>query len=470
VGTTITRIRPPTARARYSARVRATIALVLAAALAVPAPARAEDPAAEVTAEESIPCTRSADCVQAVHHGSVCVEQHCRPYEDGWSLLDWVGLAREARGTPPPFVLLPAILPAIGYNPAMGALFGVTGTLGMYLGPPATTTISSLQTVALYSTMAQLTVQVSTTILTTDNEWELQGDWRFLLFNQKTYGLGTGPQALWAEPTVEDFNLVRVHQTVLKKVWGDLYVGLGYRLDSVYGIEERGMDLSSPSPVVGPAYAYSVANGFNPGQYVVSGGTLAALYDSRDSTINPYRGIYGSASFTVNPTWLGSSQASTNMEAQFRAFVPLSDDVPRNVLGFWLYYRGITSGTAPYVTLPSIGWDQKNRTGRGYLQGRWRGTQELYGEAEWRFRITNNGLFGGVVFANAGSFAAPYFQASGPGWSYTSEKVGLLQFIRPAGGFGLRFMMNRDSRTNVALDFAVGERSFGVWFNAGEYF
>jgi hypothetical protein len=31
-------------------------------------------------------------------------------------------------------------------------------------------------------------------------------------------------------------------------------------------------------------------------------------------------------------------------------------------------------------------------------------------------------------------------------------------------------MMNRDSRTNVTLDFAFGERSFGVWFNAGEYF
>jgi hypothetical protein len=158
------------------------------------------------------------------------------------------------------------------------------------------------------------------------------------------------------------------------------------------------------------------------------------------------------------------------VDAQFRAYVPLSDDVPRNVIGVWLLYRGITSGVAPYLTLPSIGWDQKNRTGRGYIQGRWRGTQELYGEVEWRFRITNNGLLGGVVFANASSFAAPAFQVSGPGWSFTNDKVGLLQFIRPAGGLGLRFMMNRDSRTSVSLDFALGESSFGVWFNAGEYF
>ncbi|MEI7703426.1 MAG: BamA/TamA family outer membrane protein [Deltaproteobacteria bacterium] len=449
---------------------RPLAALLLVAALGAPAAALPDDPAAEAASEAAVPCTCSADCVRQIHYGSVCVEKRCQPYDDSWSLLDWVGLAREAKGTPPPFVLLPAILPAIGYNPAMGALFGVTGTLGMYLGPATTTTISNMQAVALYSTMNQLTIQVSTTVLTARNEWELQGDWRFLLFNQKSYGLGTGPQAMSAVAFVEDFNLVRLHETVLRNVWADLYLGLGYRLDAYYGVQAKAMDLDSPSPVVDPGYAYSVAYGFNPGQQVLSGASLAVLYDSRDSTIDPYRGIYGSATFTVNPTWLGSSLASTGMEAQFRAYVPLSDDVPRNVLGFWLFYRGISSGAAPYLTLPSIGWDQKNRTGRGYVQGRWRGTQELYGEVEWRFRITNNGLLGGVVFANAETFASPAFQATGPGWSYGSEKVGLMQFIRPAGGVGLRFMMNRDSRTNVSLDFALGESSFGVWFNAGEYF
>ena len=445
-------------------------AFLLAALLAAPLVARPVDPVAEEAAEAAVPCACSADCVQRIHHGSVCIDGRCKPYEDAWSLLDWVGLAREEKGTPPPFVLLPAVLPAVGYNPAMGALFGLTGTLGMYLGPAATTTISSLQGVALYSTMSQLTIQLSTTVLTARNEWEFQGDWRFLLFNQKTYGLGTGPQAMSAAAMNEDFNLVRIHQTVLRSVFRDLYVGLGYRLDRYYDVQDTNMDLTAPEPVVGPDYAYSLAYGFSPHQATLSGATLAVLFDSRDSTIDPYRGYYGSATFTVNPTWLGSSQPSTNLEAQFRVYAPLSDDVPRNVLGFWLYYRGVTSGVAPYLTLPSIGWDQKNRTGRGYVQGRWRGTQELYGEVEWRFRITDNGLLGGVVFANAQSFAAPAFQASGPGWTYASEKVGVLAFVRPAGGFGLRFMMNRDSRTNVALDFAFGESSFGVWFNAGEYF
>ncbi len=371
---------------------------------------------------------------------------------------------------PPPYVLLPALLPAVGYNPAMGALFGVTGTLAMYLGPATDTTISSLQAVALYSTMAQLTVQLSTTVMSPGNQWELQGDWRFLLFNQKTYGLGTGPTAMSAPASVDDFDLVRIHETVYRNVWNALYAGVGYRLDRYYAVQDKGMDLTGPAPVVGPNYAYSLAYGFDPNQYTVSGVTLSALYDSRDSTLDPYRGYYGLVNFTMSPTWLGSSKTSSSLEAQFRAYVPMNVSVPRDVLALWVYYRGVTSGDVPYLALPSIGWDQKNRTGRGYVQGRWRGTQELYAEAEWRFRITNDGLLGGVLFANAESFASPAFQASGPGWSYTSPKSGLLQYVRPAAGFGLRFMLNRDSRTNVTLDFAFGESSFGVWFNAGEYF
>ena len=447
------------------------LAFLTAAALLVAASAAgAEDPADEEAREARVACTRSADCARLIHHGSVCVEGHCAPYEDDLSLLDWIGLGREERGTPPPFVLLPAILPAVGYNPAMGALFGAVGTLGMYLGPASTTTISSAQAVALYSTMSQLTLQLTSTVMSSGNDWQLQGDWRFLLFNQETYGLGSGPQALGAEGMKEDFNLVRLHEFALRRIWGSLYAGLGYRLDRYYAIKDVGMDLAAPQPVVGQNYAYSLAFGFDPSQYTVSGAAVQLLYDSRDSTLNPYRGLYGLVAFTVNPTWLGSSRASTGVEAQLRAYVPLSADVPRDVLAFWAYFRGSTSGATPYLALPAIGWDAKNRSGRGYLQGRWRGTQEAYAEAEWRFRITNNGLLGGVVFANASSFASPAYAASGPGWSFTSDKVGLFQYVRPAGGVGLRFLLNRDSRSNVTLDFAVGERSFGVWFNAGEYF
>ena len=42
-------------------------------------------------------------------------------------------------------------------------------------------------------------------------------------------------------------------------------------------------------------------------------------------------------------------------------------------------------------------------TGRGFTQGRFRGKNFVYGEADYRFGIARNRLLGGVAFANAQS-------------------------------------------------------------------
>ena len=176
-----------------------------------------------------------------------------------------------------------------------------------------------------------------------------------------------------------------------------LYLGLGYRLDSYYAVQDQEHGPPGPerrwwartTPTAWPTDS-TRTRARSPAL------TLAVALRQPGLDHRPvHAGTTGRRTSPSSPTLLGSSQASTSVEAQFRAYVPLNEAVPRDVLGFWLYYRGITSGVAPYLSLPAIGWDQKNRTGRGYVQGRWRGTQELYGEVEWRFRITNNGLLGG---------------------------------------------------------------------------
>ena len=144
----------------------------------------------------------------------------------------------------------------------------------------------------------------------------------------------------------------------------------------------------------------------------------------------------------------------------------LDANIPRNVLAFWVLAQGVTGGNLPYFALPAIGWDARGRTGRGYVQGRFRGTAEVYLESELRFRLTDDGFLGGVVFANVSTFSRP--AVSVPGYFNAGEP--LFQNLRPAGGVGLRFMMNRASRTNVTLDFAFSETGFGVYLGAGEAF
>ncbi len=98
----------------------------------------------------------------------------------------------KANAQPQPFVLYPSIIPAIGYNPALGFLIGLVSKAGMLLGDASDTTMSSASLLVLLTTNKQLVLQLGTTILTSHDDWEFIGDWRFLLYNQETYGLSTG--------------------------------------------------------------------------------------------------------------------------------------------------------------------------------------------------------------------------------------------------------------------------------------
>src|SRR5208337_4623240 len=95
-----------------------------------------------------------------------------------------------------------------------------------------------------------------------------------------------------------------------------------------------------------------------------------------------------------------------------------------------------------YLNLPSLGWDDYNNTGRGYVQGRFTGNNLVYLESEYRFHITANGLFGGVVYGNVESIVK-------------SINDGIHKII-PGYGAGLRFKFNKDSDTNVCVDYAFG--------------
>ena len=444
---------------------------LLVALLLVPAVRAAEDAPA---------CEDSARCRTRFGNGSICAWGRCEPYRDETDLFIAVGLAEKKAARPKAYEPLLAVLPAFAYNPTVGFLFGGVGLFGIYLGDPDTTTISNVQAVVYYTTKNQFVTQLSSTLLTDGNTWELQLDWRFMLFNQDTFGLGTGHTPVSSGFTLNgvgttaavqggqpmEMNLLRFHQLALRKVWGDLYAGAGLAFDRYYGIEDRNLDLSASPPVVTSHYAYSVIEGFGTRAYNANGVSVNVLYDSRDSNINAYRGVYASLSYQGNPTWLGSSKNSSLLSGEFRTYLGLSSDVPRNVLAFWVVAQGQVTGALPYLALPSIGWDARNRTGRGWIQGRFRGTAEVYTEAEWRFRITSNGLLGGVVFANMSTFTRPPVSYAG----YSEPGESLFEHPQFAGGAGLRIMENRQSRTNITLDLTVAQKTIGLYFGAGEAF
>jgi hypothetical protein len=447
------------------------------AALALATLSAAAPPAAAPAAAPG--CTASTSCAREVGYGSVCVDGRCGRYMDARDLLEMIKLKR-SRGKLEPWKLYPSIIPSVGYTPQNGFLVGITTLTGVYLGDPETTTISNVALIGFYTSKNQVILMSRHVAMLPGNAWQLQGDYRLFVTNQPTYGLGSGREteygvSVGGQGTTAivqgqqdmDFDFVRLHQSALKRLGSSpWYAGASYRLDRYFEIVDRQLALEATPPAVTSHWAYSEQFGFSKKAYGASGVGAELVYDSRDSTISAYRGWYVNPSFRVYPKALGSSQDATYAQLDLRTYVGLSDDVPRNVLAFWFLGAGVTSGRLPYLALPSIGWDFGNRSGRGYVQGRFRGDAELYAEAEWRFRLTRDGFLGGTVFANASTFSRPAVAVAG----YSEKREELFATVRPAGGFGLRFMMNREARNAVTLDFGFGQDSFGVYFGAGEVF
>jgi len=180
------------------------------------------------------------------------------------------------------------------------------------------------------------------------------------------------------------------------------------------------------------------------------------LFDSRDNSINPSKGGYVNFEFRTSTKFTGSTSNWESVVLDARKYYELPEGSD-NILALWSYDWIILNGKPGYLDLPSTSWDANSATGRGYIQGRFRGSQMVYAEGEYRFKITSNGLIGGVAFLNAESLSA--------------QQGTKLQAIQPGYGPGLRVKLNKISKTNITIDYGFGnEGSRGLFIDVGEAF
>ncbi len=350
--------------------------------------------------------------------------------------------------------LYKAFLPIVGYTPANGFLMGIGVSGSIYLGDPQTTKISTIITNINVTAKNQVVTNLRSNIYSNNNNWIFQGDTRLLFFSQETYGLGINFDNAVEEPM--RFNYFRFNQSVYRKLTGSLYAGAGFALDRHYKIRDERRLITLP-PETNHS-SYSSRNNFSPLDYTTSGVLIGLLYDSRDNSIFTRKGQYAQLYYRMNQTALGSDQNSTRLFTEYRGFLPVSKN-NNKVLGFWFWQSLQTSGTQPYLSLPSITWDMYNRSGRGYIQGRIRGENFAYAETEYRFPISKNGLFSGVAFGNISTA------------SNKSINQKLYNEFAAGYGLGLRVKMDKRTNTNLAIDYGMGRNgSNGIYFNLQETF
>jgi len=359
--------------------------------------------------------------------------------------------------------IYPSFLPIPGYNPALGFVIGAGVSAGVIMGNSNTTHLSTLLSNITVTTKKQLNVNIRSNIYLKDDRWILQGDWRWLLFSQDTYGLGVNfDDVLVGGPTKQPmgFNYIRFNENIYRSIKGHFYAGIGFSFNHHYAIDDQLLDTIGPNRFITAHYNYSTANQLPTDRYTSVGLSFNLLFDSRDNTANPRKGHYAQVYIKTNNEWLGSTSNNTSLYYEYRTYLHLSKQKNKDaILGFWTWADLLLSGRQPYLQTPAISWDMYNRSGRGYIQGRIRGESLWYGETAYRFPISKNRFLGGVAFFNLTTASN---QLSG-------EKLG--NKFAPGYGMGVRIKISKITDTNISIDYGRGAgKSSAIYFNLQEAF
>lgn len=340
-----------------------------------------------------------------------------------------------------------SLVPTAGGAPGGGTAIVTAVNAAFYTGPRTTTSLSTVSFYPWFSFNGKFVLPLRHLIWLPQNKYLWKGDTRYMRYPQETWGLGGNNEK--DEYFFLDYDYIRFYQILLKRVGKNLLLGGGYSLDRHYDISVNG-DTLHISEI--PLFDYNKKLFDNS---TSSGPVVSFAVDTRGNAINPQGGFYFAADYRINLKEFGSTDDWQSIYIDFRKYYSFSQQ-RQNVLAFWGHFWGIVNGNAPYLDLPSIGWDYQNNSGRGFQQNRYRGKRLIYFESEYRRDISANGLWGFVLFANMHSVS-----------EYLTDRF---VYWHPAAGAGVRLKFNKISRTNIGLDFGVSKDYFSIDISLGEVF
>lgn len=172
-------------------------------------------------------------------------------------------------------------------------------------------------------------------------------------------------------------------------------------------------------------------------------------YDTRDSQLQPHRGVYANASWLFGIKALGNTFKHDKLTLVGSAYFPFGPDTvlaanARLCAG---------SGEVPYYDLCLFG---SSAALRGYTSGRYRDRASWAIQGELRHRFARR--WGGAAFFGMGGIA--------PSFGTLMDEGNLL----PAAGAGIRYLPFRGNDVQLRLDVAVGYNSHGIYLGIGEAF
>ncbi len=247
------------------------------------------------------------------------------------------------------------------------------------------------------------------------------------------FGVGNGYAPDYLEKYTAQFPRLRV--TALRRLKSHQYAGIRLGMDQYRITEsELGGDIAGKR-IVGAGGGFSASGGF------------AWVLDSRNSPFYPSSGWLIDAALTgEHPSLTGSDFSYLRWTFDAARYRQLS----RNTILAAQVIGDFTQGNAPFFLLPALGGTKKLR---GYPDGKYRDRNMALVQAELRTRLVWR--LKTALFAGAGAV-----------WGTPGHAVRL----RPNGGAGLRFELDRKQQIHVRADYGIGDGVSGFYLTVGEAF
>lgn len=325
-------------------------------------------------------------------------------------------------------------VPVVGYAPETSLMFGVAlvGVVSAESGGPASRPSTALLT-AVYTLKHQYSVELTLDRWSAADVWHLTGYAAVERYPSEFNGIGALSTDSSEVYTPQRYTFSAGAQ---RRIARSLYAGASYWVR-----DARMVELAA-----GGRLAAGSIPGSRGGTQAIA--TVEGDWDSRDALYRPRHGTYLRLAYGVAGRALGSDFTYRRYTADGRWYQAVGTET---VLAAQAVVDA-TDGTVPFDLLPHVG-------GSGILRGfnQPRYTDGAMGAAQVEIRAPLKGIVSLVAFGGAGT-TAPSVRglAAGP-W-------------RPAGGAGIRLLLDRKNGLQMRIDYAFAAGGGGLYIEAGDAF
>lgn len=318
-------------------------------------------------------------------------------------------------------------VPAFGYSPETRSYIGAVALFTFDLYKDSVTRISNAKVEFNYTQNKQLILETAWNYFFKQEKWFTKGQFHYSKFPDLYYGIGS--QTPNSDKLVFNSNRIIMEAFVLKKIGAKLFTGLNAKYINYSNLNSDSSRVNFPELVGTSTFGLG----------------YSLIKDTRNSLLTPTKGTY----INCNTSYNFSNTNYLELMVDVRYYKTWKEKFTFS--NRWV--NDFNFGTPPFYDYAILGGD---KFVRGYYYGRYRDNNLSSLQSEFRFPVVWR-----IGLSTFGGLSTIYSKTNGLKFSNVKTNYGI----------GLRFLVDKKDRTNLRLDYALGnDNNSGFYISFGESF